>query len=62
MEILHEELNTTVDPDLDTFIDKMNNMKKNLYGKVDENIQKSQKKQKKDYDQKHKHSTVIIFF
>ena len=52
----------TVDPDLDTFIDKMNNMKKDLNGKVDENIQKTQKKQKKDYDQKHKLSTVIIIF
>ena len=62
MEILPKEQNLTVDPDLDTFISKMNIMKSVIYGKVDDSLQQVQKIQKKNYDQKHKHSKVSILF
>ena len=47
MEILPKEQNLTVDPDLDTFISKMNIMKSDIYGKVDDSIQQAQKSRKK---------------
>ena len=62
MEILPKEQNMNVDPDIDTFISKMNIMKNDIYGKVDDSIQQAQKIQKKNYDQMHKHSKVSILF
>ena len=46
--------------DLETFVNKMTDMKKNIYGQVHGNIQKAQKQQKVDYDQKHATSAVGV--
>ena len=61
VDFLPEYLNIHADPNIDAFIYKMNEMKKKLYGKVDENIQEAQERQKNDYDKKRKQSTVSLF-
>ena len=60
MEFLPKSEDEVDEPDLDTFADKMKNMKKNIYGQVHGNIQSAQKQQKKIYDQKHAASTVSV--
>ena len=42
------------------FVNKMTDMKKNIYGQVHGNIQKAQKQQKVDCDQKHATSAVGV--
>ncbi len=59
MEFLPESTEDA-EPDLETFVDRMKDLKKDIYGEGHENIQKAQRQQKKDYDRKYAQSTVSI--
>ena len=48
------------EPDVEAFVDKMNDMKKGIHGQVYRNSQKAQRQQKENYDRKHACSMVSI--
>jgi len=60
MEYLPEGADEDNEPDLETFVDKMKDMKKDLYGQVHGNIERAQKTMKENYDQKHLQSAVSV--
>jgi len=45
---------------LETYVDKMKDMKKDLYGQVHWNIERARKTMKENYDQKHLQSAVSV--
>jgi len=60
MEYLPEGADEDDEPGLETFVDKMKDMKKDLYGQVHGNIERARKTMKENYDQKHLQSAVSV--